>query len=51
LPVIDFAGPYFDPEGKIRSELLLPDGAHPNKNGYKAMFEVIDLNIFRDGGA
>lgn len=51
LPLIDFAAAYFDPEGNIRSELLLPDGAHPNKNGYRAMFEVIDLNIFGDGGA
>ena len=51
LPVIDFAAAYFDAEGKIRSELLLPDGAHPNKNGYRAMFEEIDKNIFRDRGA
>ncbi|MEQ8200876.1 MAG: SGNH/GDSL hydrolase family protein [Syntrophomonadaceae bacterium] len=48
LPVIDFAAAYFAPDGSIRSDLLLLDGAHPNKNGYRAMFEQIDLNIFRD---
>jgi len=47
LPVIDFAAAYFDPDGKVRSELLLLDGAHPNKNGYRAMFEQIDLYLFR----
>ena len=47
IPVIDFAAAYFDAEGNIRSELLMPDGAHPNKEGYKAMFKMIDQNIFR----
>ncbi len=46
LPVIDFAAVYFDSDGKVRSELLLLDGAHPNKKGYRAMFEQIDPAIF-----
>lgn len=49
LPVIDFAAAYFDADGRIRAELLLLDGAHPNKDGYRAMFEQIDRNLFRAG--
>jgi len=46
IPVIDFAAAFYDPNGQLRSELLLADGGHPDISGYKEMFKQIDLSIF-----
>lgn len=46
-PVIDFYSAFFDHNGQLRTELLL-DLAHPTPEGYKAMFECITLDIFRE---
>lgn len=46
LPVIDFSRPFYDEKGRVKSELLLADGGHPSKAGYRAMFEQIDLALF-----
>ncbi len=46
LPVIDFGAAFFDEQGRIRSEFLLADGAHPTQKGYEAMFKQIDPRIF-----
>ncbi len=46
IPVIDFAAAFFNRDGSVRTELLLADGGHPNKEGYQAIFNQIDLNIF-----
>ncbi len=46
LPIIDFSRPFYDDAGRVRSELLLADGGHPSKAGYRAMFEQIDPAVF-----
>lgn len=46
ISVIDFAAAFFDSNGAVRCDLLLADGGHPTKEGYKAIFDQIDLNIF-----
>ena len=46
IRVIDFAGAFFDSNGNILSELLLPDGGHPTKEGYHAIYAQIDLKVF-----
>jgi len=46
LEVIDFAAAFYDENGNLKSELLLADGGHPDINGYRAMFDQIDLSIF-----
>lgn len=46
LEVINFHQAFYDSEGQLLTELLLPDGGHPARSGYKAMFEQIDLSIF-----
>jgi acyl-CoA thioesterase-1 len=46
IKIIDFARAFYDSNGRMRTELLLADGGHPTENGYRAMFEVIDLGIF-----
>jgi len=47
IPVIDFGAAFFDASGKVRSELLLADGAHPTRAGYEALFQQIDPVVFR----
>jgi acyl-CoA thioesterase-1 len=47
LKYIDFSRAFYDDQGNIKTELLLPDGGHPDRAGYKALFEQIDLNIFQ----
>lgn len=46
IPVIDFAAAFFDSSGKIKTELLLPDGGHPTRQGYEAIFAQIDFKVF-----
>ncbi|HWP98303.1 MAG TPA: SGNH/GDSL hydrolase family protein [Syntrophomonadaceae bacterium] len=46
IPLIDFYQAFFSPEGELRQDLLLADGAHPSEKGYQEMFRQIDLNIF-----
>jgi acyl-CoA thioesterase-1 len=46
LKVIDFHQAFYDSQGQLLTELLLPDGGHPARSGYQAMFEQIDLSIF-----
>lgn len=46
IPVIDFAAAFFDGSGKIKTEYLLPDGGHPTRQGYQALFEQIDFKVF-----
>jgi lysophospholipase L1-like esterase len=46
IAVIDFSQAFYDQSGQLKTELLLPDGGHPTRKGYKAMFEQIDLSIF-----
>lgn len=46
LKIIDFAAAFYDEYGKLRKELLLADGGHPDISGYKEMFRQIDLSIF-----
>lgn len=48
LPLINFYQAFFNPDGALRHELLLADGAHPSEAGYREMFGQIDLNIFCD---
>ena len=45
LQTIDFHSAFFNEEGILLEELLL-DGAHPTREGYRRMFEVIPLSIF-----
>ncbi|MDD2619580.1 MAG: SGNH/GDSL hydrolase family protein [Syntrophomonadaceae bacterium] len=47
LEIIDFSKAFFDSNGKLKNELLLADGGHPTMAGYEAMFEQIDLKIFK----
>lgn len=47
LKVINFAAAFYDENGKVRSDLLLADGGHPDTTGYQAMFEQINLSIFK----
>ncbi|MEA4925817.1 MAG: SGNH/GDSL hydrolase family protein [Syntrophomonadaceae bacterium] len=46
IPVIDFAAAFFDGSGKLKTDLLLPDGGHPTRQGYQAIFDQIDFNVF-----
>lgn len=46
IKVINFAAAFYDEKGKVRSDLLLADGGHPDISGYQAMFEQIDLSLF-----
>ena len=46
IPVIPFNRAFYDKSGRLRTELLLLDGAHPAVEGYQEMFKQIDLNIF-----
>lgn len=46
IRVINFASAFYDNDGHLRTELLLPDGGHPTEEGYRAMFDTIDLTIF-----
>lgn len=46
LDIIDFASVFSDENGKIKLELLLDDGGHPDLAGYQAMCQVIDLKVF-----
>lgn len=46
IRIIDFAGAFFNSDGNMRLELLLPDGGHPTKEGYQAIFTQIDYDIF-----
>lgn len=46
IAVIDFSQAFYDQSDQLKTELLLPDGGHPTRKGYKAMFEQIDLSIF-----
>ncbi|HZK44236.1 MAG TPA: GDSL-type esterase/lipase family protein [Syntrophomonadaceae bacterium] len=46
LNVINFAQAFYDNDGKLKEELLLADGGHPSKEGYKQMFKQINLDIF-----
>ncbi len=49
LNIINFAQAFFRNDGTIRTDLLLDDGGHPAREGYKLMFRQIDLNIFNKG--
>jgi lysophospholipase L1-like esterase len=46
LKVIDFHKAFYDEKDNLLTDLLLPDGGHPTRSGYKAMFEQIDISIF-----
>lgn len=46
IPVINFAQAFYDEKNDILTELLAPDGAHPTRAGYQAMFKQIDLRVF-----
>ena len=51
LPVIHFEQAFYDKDGNIRTDLLLPDGGHPSSQGYQEMYDQIDLKIFTAGPA
>lgn len=46
ISFIDFSQAFYDEENNIKTELLLADGGHPTKEGYKQMFKQINLDIF-----
>lgn len=46
IKVIPFHLPFYNQQGEVRKELLLPDGGHPTEEGYREMFKQIDLSIF-----
>lgn len=46
IPLIPFHDAFFDEAGELRTGLLLADGGHPDQNGYKRMFELIDVSVF-----
>lgn len=46
LQAIDFAAAFYDSDGHLITSLLLADGGHPSRDGYKQMFMQIDPNIF-----
>jgi lysophospholipase L1-like esterase len=47
LKVIDFASAFYE-NSRLRTELLLADGGHPTEEGYRAMFDIVDVSIFND---
>jgi lysophospholipase L1-like esterase len=47
IAVIDFHMAFYGNDGQILTEHLNADGAHPTKEGYKAMFARIDTSIFQ----
>jgi lysophospholipase L1-like esterase len=47
IPVIDFDQAFYDQNGNLITDYLSADGAHPTKEGYKAMFARIDRAIFK----
>lgn len=46
IDVINFAQAFFNSNGTINTTLLLDDGGHPTREGYKQMFRQIDVAIF-----
>ncbi|MDD3852300.1 MAG: SGNH/GDSL hydrolase family protein [Syntrophomonadaceae bacterium] len=48
IAVIDFSQAFYDQSGQLKTDLLLPDGGHPTRKGYQAMFEQINLSIFEN---
>lgn len=46
LQVIDFHKAFYDEASNLRTDLLLPDGGHPTRSGYQAIYDQIDLSIF-----
>ncbi|MGI6548787.1 MAG: SGNH/GDSL hydrolase family protein [Syntrophomonadales bacterium] len=46
LETINFYSAFINSEGAIQEELLL-DEAHPTREGYRRMFEVIPFSIFK----
>lgn len=46
IALIPFHQAFYDQDGGVKTELLLLDGGHPDKEGYRQMFEQIDLSIF-----
>ncbi len=47
IPIIDFVPAFCHPDGRLRENMLLADGAHPTRLGYEEMFKQIDLDIFK----
>lgn len=46
LSLIDFCRAFYDENNNLKKHLLLPDGGHPTREGYKEMFKQIDLGLF-----
>ena len=46
IAVIDFAAAFLESGGYVKAELLLPDGGHPTRKGYEAIFDQIDFKVF-----
>lgn len=46
IEVINFARPFYNDDGTINTILLLDDGGHPSREGYKQMFMQITPAIF-----
>ncbi len=46
ISLIPFHRAFFDEEGHIKADLLLADGGHPDKEGHRRMFELIDTSVF-----
>ena len=47
LKVIHFEKAFYDKNGALRDDLLLPDGEHLTTQGYQKMFKQIELNIMK----
>ncbi|HEX3011946.1 MAG TPA: SGNH/GDSL hydrolase family protein [Syntrophomonadaceae bacterium] len=47
INIIDFASAFYDENDSMRTEMLMPDGGHPTEEGYRAMYNTIDLGIFQ----
>ncbi|HWQ75428.1 MAG TPA: SGNH/GDSL hydrolase family protein [Syntrophomonas sp.] len=46
ISIIPFNQAFYDQNGHINTRLLSADGAHPTREGYRAMFACIDLPVF-----
>ncbi|NLJ73085.1 MAG: GDSL family lipase [Syntrophomonadaceae bacterium] len=46
IALINFAQAFYNTDGTINTKLLLDDGGHPSREGYKQMFKQINLAVF-----
>lgn len=45
VALVDLHGPFFDDQSRIRTDLFLPDGLHPNRDGHLVIAQTINAGF------